>query len=348
MQKRTATSSPIKQLAFLLATITGLACHGQQQGKRYIKNLKYRLLISSVSEVREVNSLFLVNQALVPSGKEDLALKHSPSLLSGLLLQANNVSLYLVAPTPQSQSQIDRVGKQSTSIFRASAIHRGLLANFNYVSNTGFYDANYLDHPELPGDTVLFRRHNSTSLEWYGVDVSYYLGRDKFAIGLPHYYGERQLRSRCTMAIRLAYDHAESDNGGRAFFRDSTAARSPELAATSLSYRGGLLAVTPSAYLVAYERFFCLVEVSAGLGVGQLRLGGEGDRQLRARFEVPQARLALGVNTDRFVLSMYYTYLNRSMVSGDLTVSNLLSSYGMVFGIRINQYKYRRLSWDTI
>lgn len=348
MQKRTATSSPIKQLASLLATITGLACYGQHLDNRYIKNLKYRFLISSVSEVREVNSLFLVNKALVPSGKEDLALKHSPSLLSGLLLQANNVSLYLVAPTPQSQAEIDRVGKQSTSIFRASAIHRSLIANFNYVSNIGFYDANYVDHPEFPSDTVLFRRHNSTALEWYGIDVNYYLGREKFAIGLPHYYGERQLRSRFTMAIRLAYDHAASNNGGRAFFRDSSAALSPELASTSLTYRGGLVAVTPSAYLVAWEQLFCHVEVSAGLGVGQLLLGGADHRRLRARFEVPQARLALGVNTDRFVLSLYYTYLNRSIASGDLTVSNLISSYGLVLGIRLNQHKYRGLGWDTI
>jgi hypothetical protein len=334
--------------AFLLGTLVSLACHSQHEEKRYVKNLKYRLLISSVAEVREVNSLFMVNKALVPSGNEDLALYHSPSLLSGLLIQANNASLYLVAPAPQSQSQVDREGKQSTTIFRASAIHRGLLANFNYVSNTGFYDANYLDHPEFIGDTVLFRRHNSTAIEWYSVDVNYYFGRDKFAIGLPHYFGERQLRSRFTVAMRLAYDQAGSDNGGRAYFRDSTAALSPDLATTSLSYRGALLALSPSAYLVARERFFCHVEVSAGLGVGQLLLSNERERRLRARFEVPQARIAMGINTDRFVLSMHYTYVNRSMDSGDLAISNFLSSYGLLLGFRMNQHKYRRLSWDTI
>jgi hypothetical protein len=36
------------------------------------------------------------------------------------------------------------------------------------------------------------------------------------------------------------------------------------------------------------------------------------------------------------------------MDSGDLAISNFLSSYGLLLGFRMNQHKYRRLSWDTI
>lgn len=341
-------SSNISRILLIALLFTNLTSMAQTYDRRYIKNLKFRLLITNISEVRTIDTYLIPNRPMDSLGKESLLLKNSPNTLSGFMLQSNNISVYLTSSLPQRQADIDNFGRQTSSIIKAAFLFKGLLSNFTYIEHKGFYDYNYSKHPDFPGDTIPFRRHNASGLRWIGFDISYYKGNRKFCVGIPSYFGERQLKSRFTLGSRIAYNNLRLNNNGKPYFRDSISGQLPELRAASFTYNGFSFSLTPSVYLVAAKTFFCFVDASVGLGVGKLNESNLYTTKLLVQPEIPQAKIAGGIHTDRFLMGLYYTYLNQSFRTETLTIGNILGSYGFVIGIRINPYKYRYLKWDTL
>lgn len=329
-------------LILIITCISVKLCLAQTYDKKYVKNLKFRLLASMIGEVREINSYFLLNKSLDPKGKESLLLANSPSAISGFMFQANNSSFLLTSSVAQTENDIEKFGKQKSTILKFSYLNGGLYSNLNYIEQKGFYDKNYLNHPEFANDTLLFRRHQSVGLKWIGYDVSFYPGSNKFCLGMASFFGERQLKSRFAWGTRLAYNFVRFKNDNKAFFRDSIISVFPELSTSNYTYNGISMAVTPSLYLVSKKFLFCYLDGSFGFGLGRSA------SKLSFQFEIPQAKVVTGIHFDRFLFAVYYTYLNQSFKTKNVTIGNLLNNYGVILGFRINQYKYRNLKWDTI
>lgn len=321
---------------------------GQSYDKEYIKNLKYRLLVSYIIESRDININFQLNNKLDPQKKESLLLKNSPNILSGFLFQTNNVSFLWTATTPQNKQEINKYGKQKSVISKGAIIIPNFLLNFSYIENKGFYDQNYLKHPDFEGDTVLFRRHNSSNLRWFSSDINYYYDNKKFSIGVPSYFGERQLKSRFTWGIRSSYNNILLNNRNKSFFRDSLVNQNSELNLSRLSFNSFNLALTPSLYLVSKKSLFLYFDLSFGASIGINQTNLENKRSVKTQLEIPQAKIAFGLNKDRFLVSMYYNYLNQTIKLNNLMVGTILNNYGFIIGWRINQYKYRFLNWETL
>ena len=320
----------------------------QSYDPAYIQNLKYRLLVSYIAETREVNTYLQPDKNLDPEGKEKLVLKNSPSVLSGFLFQAENISFYWAAPVPQTQAEKDKFGLSKSNILRFSVLADAWLFNFSSVKTTGFYDDNYAKHPEFPGDTLRYRRHGETSLNWRSMDIQYYPGYKKFCVGVPAFFGERQLKSRFTLGYRMAHNRITLDNGNKRFFRDSIYTDIRNLSASRYSYRGISLGLNPSLYLVVFKRLFIFMDASFGYGIGRSRVNTE-EREARSGiFEMPAAKVAAGYQGTRFLLGFYYSYLNQSMKLDHLMIGNILHTPGFIAGFRINQWKYRKLGWETI
>lgn len=326
----------------IVTSLSLQVCMAQTYDKTYIKNLKYRLLVSTIGEVRELNSYFLLHKNLDPKGNESLLLANSPSVMSGFMLQTNNASIYLTSSTPQNEKEVEKFGKQQSTILKFSYLNGGVYSNLNYIEQKGLYDKNYLKHPEFTNDTVLYRRHQTVGLKWISYDISFFSGAGKFCVGVPSFFGERQLKSRFTAGTRLAYNFVRFTNENKAFFRDSLTALHPELNTANYKYQGMSMAFTPSLYLVAKKILFCYLEGSVGFGFGKSA------SKYSFQFEIPQAKVVSGIHFDRFLCAVYYTYLNQSFKTNNLTIGNLLNNYGIIIGFRINQYKYRHLKWDTI
>lgn len=320
----------------------------QSYNRDYVKNLKYRLLISCISETRELNSLIMPAKKFDAEGKEALNLRNSPNVYSGFLFQTGNVSCYWAASAPQSKTDMEKFGKQSANLSKVSFLSGPLLFNFNYVNQKGLYDDNYIKHPEFEGDTQKFRRHNTASFRWISADFSYYPASDKMCLGVPAYFGERQLKSKFSLGYCFSYNFTNFFNNGKSFFRDTFIGKNPELNVISIRNNVVSFAVTPTLYLVSKSKLFFYTEASMGFGIGQAVLNYNNKKPATGQFELPQAKVATGINSDRFLAGVYYTYLNRTIKAGNMTIGNILGNWGFILGFRFNQYKYRYLKWDTI
>ena len=320
----------------------------QSYDKNYKKNLKYRLLVSYISETRDLTTWLELNKKIDPAGKEKARLRNSPNLLSGFMFQADNIAYYWAAALPQTTAEIEKYGRQKSFITKGSILIDALLINVNYVNQLGFYDQNYLNHPEIKGDTVSYRRHNNTKLVWTSVDLNYYPAQRQSCLGVPFYFGERQLKSKFFMGSRLAYNNIKLNSGQGSLFRDSVHAEDASLQFASLRYTGLSLAAVPSLYLVAKKKWFIFFDAALGVAVGATKTNVNQSFKPLLQLEIPQAKVASGINTDRFLLALYYTYLNQSFQSGNLKVGNVLGNFGFLIGLRINQWRYRHLNWETI
>lgn len=332
-------------MVFLIFKGTGMS---QSYDPSFIQNHKHRLLFSYVAETREVNTFMQADKNLDPDGKERLLLKNSPSVLSGFLFQAENFSFYWAAPVPQTKAEINKFGTSKSNILRFSVLADAWLFNYSSVKTTGFYDDNYLLHPEFPGDTLRYRRHSLSNLNWLSMDINYYPGYKKFCVGVPAFFGERQLKSRFTLGYRFAYNRLTLDNVGKAFFRDSVFTDIRNLNASRYGYRGFSMGLSPSVYLVILKRFFLFMDASFGYGLGRSRVDLHEREARKGQFEIPAARIAGGYQGKRFLLAFHYSYLNQTIKLDQLLIGNVLHTPGFIIGYRINQWKYRKLGWETI
>lgn len=325
-----------------------LLLQAQGSDKEYVKNLKYRLLFSYISETRDLSTTLRPAKEFDPDASEKLMLKNSPSILSGFLFQADNIAYYWAAAVPQTAADKDRYGSQRSFITKGSILLDALLINVNYVNQGGFYDQNYLKHPEFAGDTVSFRRHNGTRLRWTSVDFMHYPGKRQAALGVPFYFGERQLKSKFFWGSRLAFNQVRLTNRDGALFRDSLRLQYESLQMAAIRNRAFSYALTPSAYLVAKKKLFLFMDASFGFAVGNTVINNQKRFRPGFRFEIPQAKIASGINTDRFLIALYYTYLDQTFKTRDITVGNVVGNFGFIAGFRFNQWRYRKLSWDTV
>jgi hypothetical protein len=335
-------------LLFLSLCCVAPSGYTQSYDPTYIRNLKYRMLAGYLSETRDISIYLRPEKLISPDANEELLLKNSPNIFSGLMIQAENASYFWASTLPQSSADINRYGKQQSTMSRASYTGRQLTMVFNYVKNEGFYDYNYIKHPDFAGDTIRFRRHQGTMMEWIGGEMNYYPGGHRLCIGIPSYFGERQLKTGFTLGSRLVLNQVHLKNGNTSFFRDSLTGKHPELQVKRLQGHSLGFALTPALNLVCFKNMFCYLEASAGIGLNASKTANRSRGSMRARFELPQSKIAVGVNSDRFLLALYYTNINQTLRLNGFSMNAGLNNFGFIVGLRFNQPKYRYLKWDTL
>lgn len=340
--------SALRLILLVCACTINISLSAQTYDREYVKNLKYRLLISYVSETRDLMTYMRPSAAIDPDRREEVLLKNSPSILSGFMFQNNNSSIQWVTTLPQTEEDIKRYGEQSATFTQISLQPGDFFLDLHHVRNKGFYDQNYLAHPEFEGDTVLYRRHDHAHLDWVYGEIFYFRGARRFCIGLPSYFGERQLKSRATLGARLGFSRMRLSNDDRSFFRDALSEAHAGLAASSYFTDHISLSATPAVYLVARKKLFLYAELSLGWALGRTRTNQDDSYTPLLQLELPQAKLVSGWNSDRLVAAVYWTYLNQTFQTPDVLVGSILSRYGLIIGYRINPLRYARLSWETI
>jgi hypothetical protein len=329
-------------ILLLLPTIV----HAQYYNKKYVKDLRYRLLLSYFQEYRSIDVNIKPIKAFDSLGKENLILSSSANLLSGLLIQTNNSSMYLAGTTPQTDADIKKFGKQSSKIFKIAVSQRAIFTSFNYVKNDGLYDRNYSKHPEFLNDTLSYLRYNSSNVTWINFDINYYKNHRTFAIGMPTYFGLRQLRSKFTLAGRLSYNYLDIDNANRSFFRDSLTNQFTALSVSKYTFNGVNLSVSPSLHLVAFKKLFLYTDISFGIDVGSVKSKSPTTTSTKgyANVALSQAKIVGGYHGDRFIASLYYSFLNQSFKTAAVTAGGVYHTFGFIIGYRINLYK--NLPWE--
>jgi Domain of unknown function (DUF4421) len=334
------------KIFFLLLFVLPFVANAQYYDKSYIKDLRFRLLLSYFQENRNIDLNFKPNTNLGVADKENLLLSTSSNLYSGLLVQTNFSSLYLASTLPQTTSDIKKFGTQSSKIYKIDYVQNAVSLSFNYVRNNGFYDKNYALHPEFANDTLTYRRHNSTSFQWINFDVNYYKNHKQFAIGMPTYFGLRQLKTKFSLGGKFAYNYIKIDNDNRSFFRDNVSLVNAELNSSKYVYNGVNFSVSPSLHLVAFKKMFLYTDLSVGLDLGFTKSESETQKTSKPYVNIafPQAKIILGYQSNRFITSLYYTFSNQTIKTDAVTIGSTYNSFGFIIGYRFNLYK--NLPWE--
>jgi hypothetical protein len=318
----------------------------QYYDKKYVKDLRYRLLISYFQEYRSTEWAIKPIKRLDSTGNEGLRLASSANLFSGLLIQTNNSSLYLAATTPQTEVDKQKFGEQTASVFKIAIAERAVYTSFSIIKNKGFYDKYYNQHPDFLKDTLSYRRQNTSQATWINFDISYYKNNRRFAIGMPTYFGLRQLKSNVSLGGRLSYTYLKLENNTNYFFRDSLTKYKKELGISKLHYQGINLSVAPSAHLVAMKKIFLSADLSLGLDIGNVKTKSElsNNSKVYANLSLSQAKFITGYHGDRFITAVYYTFINQGFKTSYLTAGSTYHTFGFIMGFRINVYK--NLPWE--
>jgi hypothetical protein len=244
-----------KSLIFLyLILLCSQSLNGQYYDKKYVRDLRHRLFIAYFQEYRSLDFNINPNAQLDQLGKEKLRLSSASNLFSGILIQGNSGSLYLAKSTPQTPADISRFGKQKTDIYKVSFVKRAFVFSANYIKNRGFYDKNYLLHPEFVNDSNSFKRYNDGQLTWLNIDVGYYKNHRQFAIGLPNNYGLRQLKTKAAIGSSLSFNSIELNNKNKTLFRDSLSLSQQDAAWKKINYNGFTFSLIPGIHLVAMKK----------------------------------------------------------------------------------------------
>jgi hypothetical protein len=335
----------LKNIFFLMLIQPSFA-NAQYYNKKYVKDLRYRLLLSYFQEYRSVGFNANPDKKFDSTGKENLQLSSSANLYSGLLIQTNNASLYLANTTPQSDADIKKFGKQNSILFKIAFVKNSISTSLNCIKSEGLYDKNYAMHPEFAGDTVAYRRYNGAKITWINFDVNYYKNHRQFAIGMPTYFGLRQLKSKFSLGGRFAFNQLSIDNKGNSFFRDTLTKKFSDLAVSKFNYTGINLSVTPSVHVVAFKKIFLYADVSLGTDIGNVKssLLNKTESKFYANAAIAQAKAIVGYHTDRFITSIYYTFINQSFKTNQFIAGATYNSFGFIIGYRINLYK--NLPWE--
>jgi Domain of unknown function (DUF4421) len=334
------------KIIFFLTIILPSFASAQYYKKKYIRDLRYRLLLSYFQEYRGVDFNINTNTKLDSTGKENLRLLSSANLYSGLLIQTNNASLYLASTTPQSDADIKKFGKQNSTLFKIAFVKNSISTSLNCIKSEGLYDKNYALHPEFAGDTIAYRRYNGAKVTWINFDINYYKNHRQFAIGMPTYFGLRQLKSKFSLGGRFSFNQLSIDNRGNSFFRDTLTKKNTDFAISKLKYTGVNFSITPSVHIVAFKKMFLYADLSFGADIGNVKssLQNKTDSKFYANAAISQAKIIVGYHTDRFITALYYTFINQSFKTNQFIAGATYNNFGFIIGYRINLYK--NLPWE--
>jgi hypothetical protein len=336
----------IKYKYHLLFFCLPFFCSAQYYDKKYVKDLRYRLLLSYFQERRAIDINVSPNLSSDSASKAKLQLSSSSNLFSGLLIQTNNSSLYLAKSAPQSENDIKKFGKQDSKIFKAAISKNAIYASLYYINNIGFYDKAYGNHPEFIGDTISYRRHKDLNFTWFNISLNYYDQHRQFAIGMPTYFGLRQLKSKFTWAARLAYNSFKIDNGNNTIFGNSINTSTNDLSILKYAYRGLNVSFVPSFHLIAFKKLFLFSDAAIGFDLGKVTSNLK-TKEISNRYSnvsISQANVVIGYHNDRFITSVYYSFLNQALKTKVMTTNTVYHNFGFIIGIRINIYK--NLPWE--
>jgi Domain of unknown function (DUF4421) len=334
------------KIIFLLTLVLPCFANAQYYNKKYIRDLRYRLLLSYFQEYRSVGFNVNPDKKFDSTGKENLGLSSSANLYSGLLIQTNNASLYLASTTPQTDVDIKKFGKQSSGLFKIAFVKNSIATSLSCIKSEGLYDKNYTLHPEFAGDTVAYRRYNGAKVTWINFDINYYKNHRQFAIGMPTYFGLRQLKSKFSLGGRFSFNQLSIDNKGNSFFRDTLTKKFADFAVSKFKYTGVNLSLTPSVHVVAFKKLFLYADLSLGVDIGNVKssLQNKTDSKFYVNAAIAQAKTIVGYHTDRFITSIYYTFINQSFKTNQFIAGATYNNFGFIIGYRINLYK--NLPWQ--
>lgn len=330
----------------LLVIALPLLVNAQYYNKKYVKDLRHRLLISYFQEYGNLDLNLKPTKGLDNLQNENLLLSSSANLFSGILIQTNNSSLYLAGTNPQTEEDIDKHGKQNSKIVKIAMVFNSVYTSFRYLRNSGFYDKNYKNHPEFLNDSISYRRYSNSDLTWINFDINYYKNNRHFASGMPSYFGLRQLKSNISLATRFSYNKLAMDNKENSFFRDSISKQHTSLTLSKFQYEGVNFSLSPSFHLVALKKIFLSGELSLGadLGIVKSTFKNKIEPKFYSDLSLSQAKAVMGYHGDRFLTAVYYTFIAQSFKTNSFDVSTVYNNFGFIVGYRINIYK--NLPWE--
>jgi hypothetical protein len=321
---------------FLLWGFGGVA-HAQYYDTLYVKELSNRVLVSYFQEYRSLNMDFVPDKKIDTAGRENLRLRSSSALYSGFAIHYKAISIVLAGTLPQTQEEISKNGKQSSSIWRISYAKEALFLSFNHVRYTGFYDENFNQHAFAPlTDNSAFARYDRLKTLWLSFEAKYYPNYKQFAAGIPYNFGLWQLKSKFAWGYRFAYNHINSNNNGKPFFSESLQSGDYTFGTFQTVYNGINFSAAPSFYLTGKSRLFLYGELWAGADAGfhKNRAIEKDNSVFHYALVVPQARLIAGYHTDKFLATLYYSFVNQRFTNQNLVNSLTFQTFGVMLGYR--------------
>ena len=91
---------------------------------------------------------------------------------------------------------------------------------------------------------------------------------------------------------------------------------------------------------------FLYTDLSVGLNFGITKSDSEKQNISKSSVNVaiPQAKIILGYQSNRFITSLYYTFSNQTIKTDATTIGSTYNSFGFIIGYRFNLYK--NLPWE--
>lgn len=327
-----------KFILFTVGLISIISVRAQYYDTNYVDNLSHKIFLAYFQEYSN-STLHISPVPAIDAGEtETLLLQSDINLFSGLLLQYKSTSIYIAGNTPQTTESIAKFGVQSYQNWSINYNKSGLFAKINSVRQTGFSDANFESHTFYDSTETSFQRYQNLSTNWLSFDFKFYPGYRQFAQGIPSWFGLIQKKSKFSFGYKIAYNYLKINNDETALFSDSLAVANDLYTLNQSVYNGVTLAVAPSIYLVAKARYFAYADVWAGVDLNRTKLRGAtfASRKFGVGFVLPEFRLALGYQNQRWLFALYNSYTNQQFQSEGLNTNLAYNKFGIIIGLRFH------------
>lgn len=321
-----------------------LACLSQataqsQWDTAFVKDYTSRILWSYFQEYKSISVQVSPRAQLDPEGTETLLLQSGNNLYSGALIQYKGIALYLAGSLPQSEADREQFGRQRSNVWKLNVQFPALGWRMHRVHYQGFYDMNFEQHAFAAiEDERPFERYQNMELTWFGTDVKHYPAYRRFAQGLPENFNLHQLRSKFALGYRAGYNHLRLNNQEKPLFGPSLQAQDSSFSLYRYAYTGSNLSVGPSFYLAGRSGLFLYADIWMGVDGGFYNAKGQNyqRRNFRVNLALPEMRVALGWQSRRYLIALYYLFQNQHFRTEPMQLSHTLHSFGFIIGFRSN------------
>jgi|JI8StandDraft_2_1071088.scaffolds.fasta_scaffold49970_2 hypothetical protein len=322
----------------LFGNIISNALQAQYYDTLYIKDLKNRIMVSYFQEYKTFELNIIPNGSIDSTGREDLKLKSDATLYTGFGLQFKNLSVTLASTLPQTDSSKIKFGNQSSRNLGFSYQKNGWALAGTYITQNGFYDENFQKHEFAQQENLnSFARFNNMQATWIRIDARYYPEYKKFAIGLPSNFGVKQIKSKFSWAYRASVNYMKYNQKDRkALFDQPLQAKDEQFGVFAGEYYGFNFSVSPSFYLADKEGWFLYGDVWLGGDFGKNTLENATKKNVVWQYAivVPETKVMMGYQGDRFVGILHYSFVNQSFNNSKMTNSVYYHTFSLILGYR--------------
>ncbi|MCU0437352.1 MAG: DUF4421 domain-containing protein [Raineya sp.] len=304
----------------------------------YTKDLKNRIMVSYFQEYKTFELNIIPNKSIDSTGREALKLKSDATLYAGFAFQFKKISFALASTLPQTDSSKIKYGNQSSRNLGFSYQTNGLALSATYITQKGFYDENFQKHQfaqqENPNS---FARFNNMQATWIKIDAKYYPEYKKFAIGLPSNFGIKQIKSKFSWAYRASINYLKyNQKDKKALFDQPLQAQDTQFGIFAGEYYGFNFSVSPSFYLADKQGWFLYGDVWLGGDFGKNSLQNATQTNIVWRYAivVPETKIMMGYQGDRFVGMFHYSFVNQSFNNNKMDNSIYYHTFSLILGYR--------------